>query len=403
MISNIVVYIFILICTLVLAFIFQEYYTLAAFIFLMILPLIVVVINFIATRYIELEVKNKAVREVIGNKTSVYVKIMNDSIFPVGRIKLSIVIRDNLGGVEEKSLYTNVGIKEDKTIEINFDCETSIGGTVIVKKARCYDYFGLTSWNVKPNRGYEKVNYSIYPAAKKCNVKFSRNTGLNMEENERFSTLKPGPDRSEVFGIREYAEGDNVRDIHWKLSSKKENMIVKEFSLPLENKVTIIVDSAIHPESENKYKLFSKYVEYVTSLCETFVNNYIPFRIIVYSPKYKGFVEYTLENDEQIYILTEMLLRQNYEITKDNPYGYKPKNIEEEALGGNIIYVSSGVDYGFMSYLEGLDAIKKIYVINVGKGEAFEEKVKMFVMSGSYKYISLAVDGDIMDMESIDL
>ena len=41
-----------------------------------------------------------------------------------------------------------------------------------------------------------------------------------------------GEDRSEVYQLREYRPGDDIRQIHWKLSSKLDELILKEASQP---------------------------------------------------------------------------------------------------------------------------------------------------------------------------
>ena len=49
-----------------------------------------------------------------------------------------------------------------------------------------------------------------------------------------------GEDRSEVYQLREYRPGDDIRQIHWKLSSKLDRMIVRDPGLPLERSVLLL-------------------------------------------------------------------------------------------------------------------------------------------------------------------
>ena len=44
------------------------------------------------------------------------------------------------------------------------------------------------------------------------------------------------------FDIREYADGDKIQRIHWKLSSKTGDLMVKEGSLPLMKEIHIFID-----------------------------------------------------------------------------------------------------------------------------------------------------------------
>lgn len=112
------------------------------------------------------------------------------------------------------------------------------------------------------------------------------------DENEK------GNDRSEVFDIREYREGDNIRDIHWKLSSKRDFMVVKEFSKPLDNEKLIYIDfggisTRLDSRSEQFLDLVDKLLEEVMNISYVLIQNDIKFTIcwtdkndiVAYKPK----------------------------------------------------------------------------------------------------------------------
>ena len=42
-----------------------------------------------------------------------------------------------------------------------------------------------------------------------------------------------GDDPSEIYQVREYRERDSLKDIHWKLSAREEELMVKERGFPL--------------------------------------------------------------------------------------------------------------------------------------------------------------------------
>lgn len=100
----------------------------------------------------------------------------------------------------------------------------------------------------------------------------------------QFDENEKGNDRSEVFDIREYREGDNIRDIHWKLSSKRDFMVVKEFSKPLENEKLIYVDlggiaSNENSRSEAFLNLVDKLLEELVNISYGLIDNGIKFTI----------------------------------------------------------------------------------------------------------------------------
>lgn len=64
-------------------------------------------------------------------------------------------------------------------------------------------------------------------------------------ESYTYSQHKKGSDAGEVFGIREYAEGDSPKQIHWKLSAKMDDIMVKIPSFPIENKLVVLLDNSL--------------------------------------------------------------------------------------------------------------------------------------------------------------
>ena len=61
-----------------------------------------------------------------------------------------------------------------------------------------------------------------------------------------------GLERSEVSGIREYRQGDNLKNIHWKLSGKTEELQTKEYDMNTGKTVYILADLASHYDTFEK-------------------------------------------------------------------------------------------------------------------------------------------------------
>ena len=61
-------------------------------------------------------------------------------------------------------------------------------------------------------------------------------------DTNEYSKTKAGDDPSEIFDLHTYREGDLVSRIHWKLSSKLDTLMVKEYSLPLSAGCLLLTD-----------------------------------------------------------------------------------------------------------------------------------------------------------------
>lgn len=78
---------------------------------------------------------------------------------------------------------------------------------------------------------FAPVQTVVYPQDKQVEVELSRAT-LGAAAGDGMMQNRKGGDPSEMFDIREYAPGDDVRTIHWKLSSKTDELIVRQASDP---------------------------------------------------------------------------------------------------------------------------------------------------------------------------
>lgn len=92
-----------------------------------------------------------------------------------------------------------------------------------------------------PVRGFREKVITVYPYRTNIRAEVS---GLTIGAPKSDSTMqnRKGNDPSEIFDVREYVPGDDVRFIHWKLSSKTENLILKQASDPSNYNIVILPD-----------------------------------------------------------------------------------------------------------------------------------------------------------------
>ena len=95
---------------------------------------------------------------------------------------------------------------------------------------------------------------------------------LDMED---FQALRPrregsvydpgrrGTDRTETFQVRDYAPGDSLRQVHWKLSGKTGRLVVRDPARPVDHRLTVLVLRQKAPPS-----LADALMEAAASLCQ---------------------------------------------------------------------------------------------------------------------------------------
>ncbi len=99
-----------------------------------------------------------------------------------------------------------------------------------------------------------------------------------LSDTTTYSPNKKGADLSEVRLLRQYEQGDEIRRIHWKLSSKLGEYIVKEPSLPLDNSILVFWDKTLYDVDADPARADAM-AEIVLAICERLVHEGIQFNV----------------------------------------------------------------------------------------------------------------------------
>ena len=92
-----------------------------------------------------------------------------------------------------------------------------------------------------------KTSLLVYPIPTELNsfkITSIEQIGDMIIDNKAFE------DKSRISSLREFREGDSVKAIHWKLSAKLDELIIKEFDNSADTNVIVFVD--------NYYELYKK-------------------------------------------------------------------------------------------------------------------------------------------------
>lgn len=99
----------------------------------------------------------------------------------------------------------------------------------------------------------------------------------DLEECREYAPDRRGKDPTEIFQVREYVPGDQVKQIHWKLSGKLEKLMVRDPSEPVDRELMVFLDRTgenIAPDRADAL------MEAVTSVCQALAEAAIPFHLV---------------------------------------------------------------------------------------------------------------------------
>lgn len=127
-----------------------------------------------------------------------------------------------------------------------------------------------------------------------------------MEESDVYDSLYGGDDASEIFQLREFREGDKLKDIHWKLSAKEDEWIVRENGKPLACAVVLLIDF-----SETKKKHQEKrdaLLSLAASISFALMENKCPHYAAWFSAAEQDIVRIRVDGEEHLYLFLMSIL-----------------------------------------------------------------------------------------------
>lgn len=270
MLRNKLRYLLLLFAVGILAILYNTYYM--GIIFLTVLAIPFVMFGLLSYLFGKVKADLLSATHIVnkGEEIPISVQINNPTFFPIANLKVYIKYKN----AYSKYSYTkdfNISIDAKTKTIVSFSLYSEYAGNMIISLngIRIYDYLKIFSLK-KRLRG--DIKAAVLPLYYELSENILNHRQVNMVESDNYSPYKPGDDPSEVFAIREYREGDRLQRIHWKLSRKQGQLMIKEFSDPINCSVLLLVDLCV-PKGENVLSYMDAILECALSLSYTFLLN----------------------------------------------------------------------------------------------------------------------------------
>lgn len=155
-----------------------------------------------------------------------------------GGVSAALALRNLLTGEETvNTVFT--GAFPGKTEETGFDYTSPRCGAVLLRaeNVRLYDWLGLFSVKAACDAS---ARTAVLPDTFPVELIGDPAGGGAKSGDEVLSA--PGADLTDLFGLRDYVPGDPLRAVHWKLSAKTDDLLIRVGSLPKENEILLLWD-----------------------------------------------------------------------------------------------------------------------------------------------------------------
>ncbi len=230
----------------------------------------------------------------------VVLQIENPSRLPILAAGCGLEVKNLLTGASERVVRRTAILprgRSEVALELSSDCCGRI--RTELKSLRLYDCFWLIP--VRCGAGAH-ASVTVQPDTFPMEVRVLANVN-SPEESEVYSQEKPGNDLTETFQIRDYREGDSIRQIHWKLSTKYDRLISRDPSLPVTRSVMVFWDRHAAQVSRTRQ---DAQAEVLVSLCRALLAAGVQFTL-AWNEGGRCILQRAAELDDLIALLPRLL------------------------------------------------------------------------------------------------
>lgn len=229
-----------LFCVLIVNILYVDYEPFVLLLVLILFPVVMWIL--LKVQYYVFDIDISMQNKVVVKGDSVYINIDAENGFILPISKAEVTIRAKYANYDDESVHTvSFSVPQVGKIRIKTSIVPKYCGCIYiyVENVKLYDYVSMNTIT-KPSKA--NCSITIMPELHRPSIDNIHAARALVLDSDEYSQTVPGDDPSEIFDLREYTEGDSLNRIHWKLSSKSENLIIKEFSQPLKKKEVILVE-----------------------------------------------------------------------------------------------------------------------------------------------------------------
>lgn len=283
----------------------------------------------------ELKTEGTVHKNEVGRLT---IQVENKSLLPVSKIKLHIQFENKLTNeLEEDEFSLSLNSRSKEFVPLDLSSKYCGQIRVTVNKVQHYDFLGIFAKEIDVNSLSQLFilpkRYPMSVTVADSNVGFT--DSYSHEINRR------GDDGLEIFGIKEYSKEDNLKHVHWKLTSKFDELIVKELSEAVNYTFLVLLDLLVVDQTKkNSPPVIDAMIDTLISISEALLEEGYEHSIAWYN-KGSDFVqvEEVYSKDQLTLLLKQILLLEQTETKVSLFDRFIHSSIEEHF--SHVVYLNS--------------------------------------------------------------
>ncbi len=271
-----------------------------------------------------------------GDRVNFLFSIHNEDLFFYPYMKVVFCGAETIFAQQFQSKSLSILPFKRKTFSFELECKYRGSYEIGIKSVEIEDLLGIFKlrYNVS-----EPKYINVYPRI----IHLDRFKLDNSFISESYYSLNNQyEDMSSISDIRKYSYGDSIKKVHWKLSAKMNEIMVKNFQNTSETSAILILDLKSSKYSvEEKTIIEDKIVESIVSVIHFCLNNWIPVNLVYYKEKLVDIAaKNPLDFDEIYKVMSKISFNEKIDL-KDIMDVYFNTNINKT----NVILFTSNLGY----------------------------------------------------------
>lgn len=249
---HIIEYVIALGITIFLLVFFHNYFLFFLLVFLIVLPILSIAAEYYVSEHLTFTVT--PIQNVVlqGQESELTVSVTNPTWIPLLSCYLTITLENHFfpDSIETIQLPIPAVCQQTNTVSFPFTSEYNGELLCTLTKLQVNDMLGLSSRTIKLEH---TSSVSVMPTPSHQTIPSETNAKekgyLDMQN------FAEKGNSENMLDIRKYHTGDRLQHIHWKLSAKKEELLVKEFEVNTEQAICILLDLVQDKELSSCFNL----------------------------------------------------------------------------------------------------------------------------------------------------
>ncbi len=254
-----------------------------------------------------------------GRENLVKISVINQGKRMIFRTKALIVVKDITRGKRKQYWKKLPVLHEGENEFVESIIFHEMGKYELqLKCLRIYDITGLMHVDIRIK---DTGKLRVMPGMYEVSVVRTEATKNFYGEADTYDEWFPGYDNNEIFQLREYQRGDRLQNVHWKLTAKHEELIIKEHSLPRSCPVVLLLDYQSWGFWGRRFKVIP-FMEATAGISFSIMDAGCPHYIAWYDKNEKDIVRIRVDDEESLFYFVGILA--------DIRWGRCKRNLQEK-------------------------------------------------------------------------